>query len=30
MDYEIETLLFKQVEKPKNHLITKIIKFGLG
>lgn len=25
MDYEIETLLFKQVEKPRNHLMTKII-----
>ena len=24
-DYEIERLLFKQVEKPKNHLMTKII-----
>lgn len=26
MDHEIESLLFKQVEKPKNHLMTKIIK----
>lgn len=26
MDFEIEKLLFQQVEKPKNHLITKIIK----
>lgn len=26
MDLEIESLLFKQVEKPKNHLMTKIIK----
>lgn len=26
MDHEIESLLFKQVEKPKNHLTTKIIK----
>lgn len=25
MDIEIESLLFKQVEKPKNHLMTKII-----
>lgn len=25
MDYEIETLLFKQVEKPRHHLMTKII-----
>lgn len=25
MDLEIESLLFKQVEKPKNHLMTKII-----
>ena len=25
MDIEIESLLFKQVEKPKNHLITKVI-----
>lgn len=25
MDLEIESLLFKQVEKPKNHLLTKII-----
>jgi hypothetical protein len=24
-DYEIESLLFKQVSKPKNHLMTKII-----
>lgn len=24
-DIEIESLLFKQVEKPKNHLMTKII-----
>lgn len=24
-DLEIESLLFKQVEKPKNHLMTKII-----
>ena len=24
-DYEIEGLLFKQVTKPKNHLMTKII-----
>ena len=24
-DYEIEGLLFKQVGKPKNHLMTKII-----
>ena len=24
-DYEIEGLLFKQVEKPKHHLMTKII-----
>lgn len=24
MDLEIESLLFKQVEKPKNHLMTKI------
>jgi len=24
-DYEIESLLFKQVDKPKNHLMTKII-----
>ena len=26
MDHEIEKLLFEQVEKPKNHLMTKIIK----
>lgn len=26
MDYEIEKLLFEQVDKPKNHLMTKIIK----
>ena len=26
MDHEIESLLFKQVEKPKHHLMTKIIK----
>lgn len=25
MDYEIEKLLFEQVEKPKNHLMTKIM-----
>lgn len=25
MDFEIENLLFKQVEKPKNHLLTKVI-----
>jgi hypothetical protein len=25
MDFEIESLLYKQVEKPKNHLLTKII-----
>lgn len=25
MDLEIESLLFKQVEKPRNHLMTKII-----
>jgi hypothetical protein len=25
MDLEIESLLFKQVHKPKNHLMTKII-----
>lgn len=25
MDLEIESLLFKQVEKPKHHLLTKII-----
>lgn len=25
MDLEIESLLFKQVEKPKKHLMTKII-----
>jgi hypothetical protein len=25
MDLEIESLLFKQVEKPKNYLMTKII-----
>lgn len=25
MDFEIEKLLFKQVEKPKNHLMTKVI-----
>jgi hypothetical protein len=25
MDIEIESLLFKQVNKPKNHLMTKII-----
>ncbi len=25
MDFEIENLLFKQVEKPKHHLMTKII-----
>jgi hypothetical protein len=25
MDLEIENLLFKQVEKPKRHLMTKII-----
>jgi len=24
MDLEIESLLFKQIEKPKNHLLTKI------
>ena len=26
MDHEIESLLFKQVDKPKHHLMTKIIK----
>lgn len=26
MDHEIESLLFKQVEKPKHHLMTKVIK----
>lgn len=26
MDFEIEKLLFEQVEKPKNYLMTKIIK----
>lgn len=25
MELEIESLLFKQVEKPKNHLLTKVI-----
>jgi hypothetical protein len=25
MDLEIESLLFKQVQKPKNHFMTKII-----
>ena len=25
MDFEIESLLFKQVEKPKHHFMTKII-----
>jgi len=25
MDYEIEKLLFDQISKPKNHLMTKII-----
>ena len=25
MELEIENLLFKQVEKPKNHLLTKVI-----
>lgn len=25
MDLEIESLLFKQVSKPKNHLMTKIV-----
>lgn len=25
MELEIESLLFKQVERPKNHLMTKII-----
>lgn len=25
MEFEIENLLFKIVEKPKNHLVTKII-----
>jgi hypothetical protein len=25
MELEMESLLFKQVEKPKNHLMTKII-----
>jgi hypothetical protein len=25
MDIEIESLLFKQVEKPKNHFMTKVI-----
>jgi hypothetical protein len=24
-DYEMESLLFKQVSKPKNHLMTKVI-----
>jgi hypothetical protein len=24
-DYEMENLLFKQVSKPKNHLMTKVI-----
>ena len=24
-DYEIESLLFKQIDKPKNHLMTKVI-----
>jgi hypothetical protein len=24
-DYEMENLLFKQVDKPKNHLMTKVI-----
>ena len=26
MDFEIENLLFKQVEKPKNYLMTKVNK----
>ena len=26
MDHEIESLLFKQVEKPKHYLMTRIIK----
>ncbi len=26
MEYEIENLLFQQVEKPKNHLMTKVLK----
>jgi len=26
MDFEIENLLFKQVEKPKHYLMTRIIK----
>jgi hypothetical protein len=26
MEYEIENLLFQQVEKPKHHLMTKVIK----
>jgi hypothetical protein len=26
MDFEIESLLFKQVEKPKHYLMTRIIK----
>lgn len=25
MDIEIESLLFKQVEKPKHHLMTKVV-----
>lgn len=25
MELEIESLLFRQVEKPKNHLLTKVI-----
>lgn len=25
MDMEIENLLFKQVSKPKNHIITKVV-----
>lgn len=25
MDIEIESLLFKQIDKPKNHLLTKIV-----
>jgi hypothetical protein len=25
MDFEIERLLFRQIEKPKHHLMTKII-----
>jgi hypothetical protein len=25
MDFQIEELLFKQVSKPKNHLMTKVI-----